>query len=53
MRLEFRCARCGRPLGIYEGEDFFIVPLRPRGVTAVEVLCRACFRQLGGAEAGR
>jgi ribosomal protein S14 len=50
MRLEFRCARCGRSLGAYEGEDFVLAPLYVVRGRPVAALCRACFRQLEGAE---
>lgn len=38
MKMLFKCEVCGKVLGTYDGEDFFIRPSTPDA----KVVCREC-----------
>ena len=35
------CSKCGKPLGIYEGEDFDIV-FNKRTIIKARIMCKKC-----------
>jgi len=44
-KLLIKCTNCGKTLGIYDGEPFYVYPICPELLQQQRILCRICYEK--------